>query len=147
MSYSCPISFEKVDSNISRISSFIVSIFVIFYLFSFNVYILYFLFLDFFMRLFCQKKFSLIHLSAKSLKYIFRMKDRFSDGGAKKLAGYFGIFFVVVLSILHSFGYREISFIVGAIFITCSLLDAFINYCVGCKIYFIIKKIYPDFMS
>jgi hypothetical protein len=26
-------------------------------------------------------------------------------------------------------------------------LDLFFDYCIGCKIYFIIKKIYPEFMN
>lgn len=145
MSYSCPVTFEKVDSNISRLSSFIVSLFVAYYLYSFNLYVLFFLFLDFFMRLFCQKRFSLIHLSSVGIKRIFRIKDKFSDGGAKKLAGMFGIFFILLLITLNQ--YEKISMVVGILFIICSLLDAAIDYCVGCKIYYIIKKIYPNFMS
>lgn len=147
MSYSCPVTFEKVDSTLSRISSFIVSMFVIYYLYSFNIYILYFLFLDFYMRIFCQKNFSIIYLFSKILKKIFYLKDNYSDSGAKKLAGIFGVFFILVLIFANQLEYSELSLVVGAIFIICSLLDAFVNYCVGCKIYYIIKKIYPNFMS
>lgn len=148
MSYACPVSFEKVDSTVSRISSLIVSVFVIYYLYSLNLYILYFLFLDFFMRVFCQKKLSLIHISSKLVKKVFALKDKNSDAAAKKLAGIFGIFFILILIPLHQFGLGEVfSYIIGGIFILCSLADVFLDYCVGCKIYYIIKKIYPSFMS
>ncbi len=148
MSYACPISFEKVDSTTSRISSFLVSVLVIYYLYSFNLYILYFLFLDFFMRLFCQKKFSLVHVCSQLIKKLFLLKDIDSDAAAKKLAGLFGVSFVLILLLFHQFEVGStFSYIVGSLFILCSLLDATIDYCVGCKIYYIIKKIYPSFMS
>jgi len=148
MSYACPVSFERVDSTLSRISSFLVSVLILYYLYSFNLYILYFLFLDFFMRLFCQKKFSLIHITSQLIKKLFFLKDKNSDGAAKKLAGIFGISFVLILILLYQFKFEAyISYVVGGLFVLCSFADALIDYCVGCKIYYIIKKIYPSFMS
>lgn len=147
MSYTCPISFEKIDSNVSRISAMIVATFVVTYLATSNVYILYILFFDFYMKLFCQKKFSIITQFSKAVKIIFRLKDKFSDSGAKRLAGYFGMFFILLLITGAHLNLHFFSMVVGAIFLACSLLDAFFNYCFGCKIYFIIKKIDPNFMS
>ncbi|MCW9025773.1 MAG: DUF4395 domain-containing protein, partial [Thiovulaceae bacterium] len=106
-----------------------------------------FLFLDFYMRIFCQKYFSIIYISSKVIKRILYLKDKLSDDGAKKLAGLFGIFFVALLIMLNHMDYREFSLIIGVVFIICSSLDAFLDYCVGCKVYFVIKKIYPNFMS
>ncbi|WP_366755936.1 DUF4395 family protein [Sulfurimonas sp.] len=39
------------------------------------------------------------------------------------------------------------SIVVTVIFLFCALLEAFFSYCIGCKIYFVIKKVYPGFMS
>ncbi len=147
MSYSCPLSFENVDNNISRLSSLFVSSLVIFYLITFNIFILYFLFFDFMMKLFCQKKYSLLYQLSKGIKNLFKMKERLSDGGAKRLAGFFGLFFILLLIAGNNLNLYIFSMIVGIIFIGCSLMDAVLNYCVGCNIYFIIKKIYPNFMS
>lgn len=147
MSYTCPITFENVDSNISRLSSLLVSLFVVIYLLSLNPYILYFLAFDFYMRMFCQKNFSLVFQASKILKLTFRFSDKMVDGGSKRLAGYFGIFFVLTLVSLNHLHFDLASYTVGIIFLTCSLLDALFNYCLGCKIYFIIKKIYPSFMT
>ena len=147
MSYSCPLNFENVDSNISRFSSLLVSLLVISYLITFNIFILYFLFYDFLAKLFCQKKYSIIYQISKLLKNLFRMKDVFSDGGAKRLAGFFGLFFILLLIAGNNLNLYVFSMVVGVIFIGCSLLDALFNYCLGCKIYFIIKKVYPGFMN
>ena len=75
------------------------------------------------------------------------MKEKFADGGAKRLAGMFGLLFVFLLIIAHFLNAPFISLVVAAIFLSCSLLDLFFSYCIGCKIYFIIKKVYPAFMS
>jgi hypothetical protein len=100
------------------------------------------------MRLFCQKRFSLIHVGSQLIKKIFLFKDKSTDGAAKKLAGIFGVFFVLILILLYQFKFDNVfSYVVGGLFVLCSLADAFIDYCVGCKIYYIVKKIYPSFMS
>lgn len=147
MSYACPITFEKVDSTVSRFNSFLVSLFLIYYLISFNEYILYFLFIDFVIRSFFKKDYSLLFLVSKTLKKVLRFKSKPYDGGAKMLAGYFGILFLALLIVGNYFSLDIFTYIVGAIFLSCALLDVFFNYCVGCKVYFIIKKIYPNFMT
>jgi hypothetical protein len=147
MSQSCPISFEKIESNTSRISSFTVSTLVLYYFFSFNILILFFLFIDFFTRIFLKKEFSLIYLLSRSLKKSVRLQPKYVDSGAKRLAGIFGLIFITLLIISNFMDYKVFTFVIGGIFVLCSLMDAFMNYCVGCKIYFLIKKIYPNFMS
>jgi len=147
MSYSCPLSFEKVDSNVSRINSFLVSTLLLSYLLTLNVVIVYFLLFEFITRLFCNNKLSLLYKVAKFLKKSFKLKDKLTDSGAKRLAGYFAIFFLLLLVAGNNLNLYLFSMVVGGIFLSCSLLDVFFNFCVGCKIYFIVKKIYPSFMS
>ncbi|MCF6329951.1 MAG: DUF4395 domain-containing protein [Sulfurimonas sp.] len=147
MSYACPITFKKVDSTVSRFNAFLVSLFIIYYLFTFNVFVLYFLLVDFIIRSFGKKDYSLLFLISKTLKEVLKLKSRPYDGGAKMLAGYFGIFFLILLIIGNYFSLSLFSYIIAIIFLSCALLDVFFNYCVGCKVYFIIKKIYPNFMT
>ena len=147
MSNACPLNFQKVDSNVSRFSALFVAILVVIYLNTSNVYILFFLFIDFVVKLFLKPGMSPIMMLAEFLKSIFHIKTKYADGGAKKLAGYFGLFFVTALIFAHYFDVWLLSLVIAAIFLTCSLLDVFFDYCIGCKIYFIIKKIYPDFMN
>lgn len=147
MSNACPLNFQKVDENVSRISALFVATLVVAYLLLHNVFVLYFLVLDFVLRLFVNRTNSPIILSAQFFKNILNIQEKLVDGGAKKLAGFFGLFFVVLLLLAHYFTSWGISMSVAAIFLLCSLLDVFFNYCLGCKIYHIIRKFYPNFMD
>lgn len=147
MNYSCPVNFKRIDSNVSRLTSFIVASLVITYLVYADVMILYIILLDFIVRLFLNKDNSFFNIVSEKLKKLFRLDDKFVDSGANKLAGYFGLAFVVMLIVSHYIEINLLTLVIATIFLTCSLLDAFVNYCVGCKIYYIIKKFYPSFMS
>jgi len=147
MSNACPLNFKKVESNISRFSALYVASLVIIYLFTFNVYILFFLAIDFIVKLFLNRGISPISMFSEFTKGLFKIKDKMVDGGAKRLAGFFGLFFVLLLIVSHFFNAWSVSLIIATIFLSCSLLDVFFNFCIGCKIYFIIKKIYPNFMN
>jgi hypothetical protein len=124
-----------------------VSILLIAYMMTFNVVILYFLFFDFMVRLFCKKEYSPIFHISRFLKKLFKLKDEFTDGGAKRLAGYFGVFFILLLIAGNNLNLYFFSITVSFIFLSCALLEAFFSYCLGCKIYFLIKKIHPSFMN
>jgi len=140
-------SFKQIDSNVSRVTSFIVASFVIAYLCFDAVFILYLIAFDFIMRLFITKDSSVFYMSALLLKDIFNIKDKFVDSGSKRLAAYFGLAFVLMLIVAHSLHSWILTLSIAAIFLSCSLLDVFLDFCLGCKIYYIIKKIYPNFMS
>lgn len=147
MAYNCPLTFKKIESHISRLSSFLVSALIITYLATSNVYILYFIFIDFLVRLYMNKSYSLIFLLAKMMKNVLALKDSFCDGGAKRLAAYFGLLFVSLLIATHYLDQWLVSLGIAAIFLLCSLLDVLFDFCIGCKIYYLIKKIFPNFMS
>jgi len=147
MSYSCPLNFTQVDSYASRLSSLIVATLIIIYLITSVELILYFLVIDFSLRLFVEKKYSFVSVMGHKLRKIFQMEEKFTDGGAKRLAGMFGLLFVSLLSFFDFLDIAMMVYIVAGIFLACSLLDVFINYCLGCQIYYIIKKIFPSFMN
>lgn len=147
MDYSCPISFKQIDSNVSRLISFLVSSLVILYLYTQDVYILYFVALDFVLRLFVRKESAPLYITILFLKEFINIKEKFVDSGAKRLAALFGLAFVVFLIISHFVGMWIVTLSIAGVFLACSLMDVFLNYCIGCKIYYIIKKIYPSFMK
>ncbi len=147
MSHACPMTFENIDSNVSRINSFFVAGFIMLYLVTSFAFILYFVFIDFFIKLFADKKYSPIFILSKLIKKTLHLKDAPIDSGAKRLAAYFGLLFVAMLIVTHHIDNATATYIVAVIFLSCSLLDVVFNYCLGCKIYFLIKKIYPGFMS
>jgi len=118
MSQSCPISLFKVDAKIAN---------------------------DFFVRLFVDKKYSLVYHLSKVIKKVLRLKTEMVDGGAKRMATYFGFVFVLLLVIQAWLHLSVFLYLTAAILLTCTTLEILFNYCVGCKIYYLIKKIYPDF--
>jgi len=147
MSDACPLSFKQVDSNVSRLSSMFVVLLVLTYLTTNSIYILLFLAIDFIIKLFLNPGISMITLFAEFLKSLLKLKDKFVDSGAKRLAGFFGLLFIVLLIAVHGFDIWLLTLSIAVVFLSCSTLDVVFNYCIGCKIYFIIKKIYPAFMS
>ena len=147
MSYACPMSFVNVDSNVSRFNSLFVTLLVLTYLFTNNVFIMLFLVVDFAIKLFGDKKFSPVYIVAKISKKAFRIKNNMIDGGAKRLAQYFGFTFMLLLFVLHFFDAWMLTLFVAAIYLACALLDVVFDFCLGCKIYFLIKKVYPSFMQ
>lgn len=147
MNSSCPLNFKPIDSHLSRITSLLVVFLVLLYLWFNNIFILFFLAVDFMVKLFFINRVSLLTYGAKIIKKLLKLDNKLVDGGAKRLAGFFGLFFVMLLIIAHFFNIWTASLIIAFIFIVCALLDVFINFCIGCKIYFIIKKIYPNFME
>ena len=147
MASACPLNFKQVDSNVTRFSAFVVSTMVFVYLYTNNLFILYFLAIDFSLKLFLNPGVSPINMLAELLKSFFKVKDKMVDGGAKKLAGIFGLAFVVMLILSHFVGSWNISVIIAGVFLLCSLLDVVFSFCIACKLYFIIKKIYPNFMN
>jgi hypothetical protein len=146
MSNSCPLNFEKIDANRARLGSLLVFLSVLVYLYNGFVAILFFLAFDFAIRLFYKSSLAPSVLIATAVGALFKIKPRYTDGGAKRLAAYFGFLFVLLLLFCHYFANDTVTLAVASLFLSCSFLDIFFNFCIGCKIYYIIKKVYPDFM-
>ena len=147
MVVSCPLNFKKVDENLSRINTFIIIVLVMAYLYISSLSILLFLIFDFFIKLFFEKLSSPIMFISIKFKNILGLKDRLVDGGAKRLAGFFGLSFMGLLLVGYFMNSESLTLFIASIYLTCALLDLFFRFCIGCKIYFIIKKIYPNFMN
>jgi len=147
MAASCPLNFKRVDENLSRINTLIIIILVLFYLYSSNIGIVLFLIFDFLVKLFAEKITSPIVFIGKKIKKIFLIGDEFVDGGAKRLAGFFGLTVMFLLLLTHMIGSWNFTLVVAGIYLLCALLDLFFRFCIGCKVYFMIKKIYPSFME
>lgn len=147
MSQACPLAFRLIDGTLARISALFVALFVLLFLFTNQSGFLFFILIDFMMRLYGFKKYSLVLNAAILTKKIFALQTAMTDAGAKRLAAHFGVLFVVLL-IIESFLALHVTLYLTALsFLLCTALEIFFGYCIGCKIYYIIKKIYPKFME
>ena len=147
MSQTCPLAFRLIDGTLARLSAVFVFLFTVLFLLTGINLFLFFVLVDFFMRLYGLKKYSIIHNLAIISKKIFSFKTEMVDAGAKRLAAHFGVFFIFLLLIESFLNLDLLLYLTAGIFLLCSGLEIIFAYCVGCKIYFIIKKIYPNFME
>jgi len=141
MAPACPIAFRQIDGTVIRINALSISLMLLAYLFTSEILIIYILGIDLIIRLFVNKALSPINQTSRLIKAVIRAKTINTDAGAKRLAAYFALGFSWVVIGLHAFGLFDIAKVVTVIFVACSLMELFFNYCVGCKIYFIYKKL------
>lgn len=141
MSKSCPISLKQIDGTIVRINAFIITILVLSFLISSNVLILYFIFIDFIIRVSKYNTYSLVFNFSKAIKKIFKLKTKMTDSGSKRWAMFFGLFFMFITIILYSLDLKVALYISIIFLLICSSLEAFFSFCLGCEIYYIYKKL------
>jgi hydrogenase/urease accessory protein HupE len=141
MAPACPIAFRQIDGTITRINSLSISMMLMAYLFSSEIIFIYILGIDLIIRLFINKKLSPINLISNLIKALIRAQTHNTDAGAKRLAAYFALGFSWTVIALHALGLFNIANVVAVIFVSCSVTELLFNYCIGCKIYFIYKKI------
>lgn len=147
MSQTCPLAFRLIDGTLARLSAVFVFLFIVLFLFTREDFVLFFVLIDFLMRLYGLKKYSIIHNLAIFSKKIFSLKTEMTDAGAKRLAAHLGVLFVLLLLSESFLNLHVTLYITAGVFLLCSGLEILFSYCIGCKIYFIIKKIYPNFME
>lgn len=141
MAPACPITYRQIDGTITRINSLSITLMLVAYLFSSEIFFIYILGIDLIIRLFISKKLSPINQMSNLIKLLIRAQTHNTDAGAKRLAAYFALGFSCAVIILHTIGLFNIANIVAIIFVSCSVTELVFNYCIGCKIYFIYKKI------
>ncbi|MCX6074458.1 MAG: DUF4395 domain-containing protein [Campylobacterales bacterium] len=143
MSQACPLLFRQIDAMVVKVSASLVMGGVILYLITSEKGILVFLIIDFLIRLSGYKKFSPIFALSTGVQTLFKLPVRMEDAGAKRLAAFFGLFFMNAMLVMDLEGWNSAIFVVATTFIGCVFLDLFFNYCIACKIYSYGKKIYP----
>jgi len=141
MAPTCPITFRQIDGTIVRINAVSLSLMLAAYLFSGQIAFIYVLGIDLIIRLFINKRLSPINQISRLIKVLIRAKTNNTDAGAKRLAAYFALAFSCGVILLHSFGLVNEAKGLSSVFILFSSLEVLFNFCVGCKIYFIYKRL------
>jgi hypothetical protein len=137
---SCPISFELIDANIVRINSFYVGLVFILFLLTQNSMIIFFLVLDFIIRIFIAKEYSLLIMLSKITKKLLDVSDKMEDFAPKRLASYFGLLFTLGISMSTILGFTFFLYLLSTIFLLCIVLEVAFSYCLGCEVYHFYKK-------
>lgn len=139
MAQACPINFSVVDNTISRINSLQTAAVVIVFVATANPLWLYLLGTDLMIRLHGNKRYSPVNQFSRLIKSFFSLPMQKVDGASKKVAGHFGLLFVAMLIIAQFAGLSAVGSIIAAIYVLCLLMDLILNFCVGCKVYYLYR--------
>ncbi|WP_298693701.1 DUF4395 domain-containing protein [uncultured Sulfuricurvum sp.] len=143
MAQECPLIFRQVDATVTRINTFSVIAGIIVFLITHSLAVLFFLLIDFILRLYGYKQFSPVQNFSLWIKKRLSLPTKMEDAGAKRLAAFFGVGFVIALGAADILGLNVAVNLIAAIFLVCASLELLFGYCVACKIYYIAKKLYP----
>ncbi len=144
MAQSCPLAFRQIDGTIARLNALSVFLLLSLFVFVTNPLILLFLGLDFIIRLYGNKNLSPIFQISKGIKKLFGFKSEMVDAGAKRLSAHFGLFFVLLSLGTNLAGLSLLMSSVVGVFLFCLSLELLFGYCIGCKIYFIYRRFFPE---
>lgn len=131
----CPISTERVDENTTRVVAAIVVIIGVITLYTQNPAPALLLALDFSIRAFTKKPYSLLRLIARNIAAVLHLKEKPIDAAPKKFAAGVGFVFSIVIAIALLTGFVKTAFIAGSILLVCAVLESAFAYCVGCVVY------------
>lgn len=131
----CPVSKDRVDSNVSRLTVFFNTLLMVYFLVSMNVLPLVIVTLDYGIRAAGQNRYSplcmLAQWTIKALGVSSKMVDKAPKVFASRL-GFLCAFFGVLFFALNL---TTLSFGIVAFFAVLATLDSVFNRCVGCMIY------------
>lgn len=143
MSKVCPLVFRQIDATISKISTTLVLSSLCIYFLTMHVGILFFISIDFVIRLSGKKIFSPIYLCANLIQKLFHLPVKMEDAGGKRLAAFFGLAFTIGMIITDYEGWMVANILIAIIFALCAIPDILFGYCIACKFYTLAKRIYP----
>jgi uncharacterized phage infection (PIP) family protein YhgE len=139
MSPSCPISTRRVDTNMMRIISFQVVLFTLALLFTQEKLFALILLFDFAVRALRITGLSPFHTIGKIMLNGWGTEPKLCDESPKRFALYLGLITSFFLSLFYIGGAVEIAAFITTILLTCALLEALFDFCIGCKIYYAIQ--------
>ena len=149
MSISCPISNRRVDARMARMVSLQVAIFTSLFVYTHIFALAVLVFFDFSIRALKQENFSPFYRVGKIILDTLNVKPKECDALPKQFALYMGLsvsFFIVffyLLGLVLSAEYYNYTFfpviIISILLIIFAFLEAFLGFCMGCKIYYVIQ--------
>ena len=135
MNAMCPVSFEKVNENIARVTAVQTVLTILIFLFSPWKWIILIVTADFYIRGFWKPEYSLFAWISKKILLPFKIKPAMIDAAPKIFAARVGFIFSCMLLICWVFNLTIVALIIGVMFAACAFLEAAFRFCVACKMY------------
>lgn len=141
----CPISIERIDSNVSRLTVFLNVVLMLAFMFTLQSAFIYIVAIDYFIRAALDVKYSPIRWVSLGIINGLHLKKKPIDLAQKIFASRLGFLCAFASSILIAFNQTAASVYVAGFLMILSTLDSVFNLCVGCLIYnYIVYPFYKD---
>lgn len=131
----CPISKDRIDSNVSRLTAFLNVLMMIAFIWTLNPIIIYIVAFDYGVRAFGYTRYSPVCFIANLISKILGWEPKMVDKAPKIFASRLGFVCAMFGSIFITLNMPVHATIVITIFAVLAVLDSVFNYCVGCIIY------------
>lgn len=131
----CPVSTDKIQSHIPRITAFLVISSILLYSFTQWSAILLFLVLDFSARATNNPQWSLISIAARFIGTTLKINSAKVDKAPKVFAARLGAIMFAAALIFHFSGLYLSASITTLLVAILATLECAFNFCVGCVIY------------
>lgn len=138
----CPISTQRIDGNVARITAFLMAAMIVLYAFTGNIYLVIAVAIDYLIRAFTPAKYSPFSGLAYEITRFFNLPEKRIDKAPKIFAARVGFLFALATVILY---YVDpiTSLIIGLLLMSFALLESVLDLCIGCKVYtYIVQPIF-----
>ncbi len=140
MIQACPISFKRIDANQVRVHAAVITALLFVFVLGDAMWVMPLIAYDFAMRLFASPVYSPLVWLSREIKTCLGIGERMTDAAPKFFAAWLGLVMAVAIIGLAAAGLTPYVYALTAVFALCAILEAVFDYCIGCKIYMILRK-------
>ncbi|MFT7824673.1 MAG: DUF4395 domain-containing protein [Sulfurimonas sp.] len=107
--------------------------------YDYGAFFLLVLLFDFTFRVIRRSEFSPFQRISQLILKVWVIIPAFCDESPKRFALYLGWIILLVLQVVAMLGWHSIAAAVAAILLFCAILETLFDFCIGCKIYYVIQ--------
>ncbi len=138
----CPISDKRINENTARGNAFLTVLLLTAYVLTSNLLIPAFLFADFLLRSSDLSKYSPFAFISAKINQWLKIKPKYINAGPKVFSARIGVVFSLSVLISSLLGWKTSVLIFSVIFGICAFLEAVFAFCVACKVYPFVYRLY-----
>jgi len=131
----CPISHMKMDENVGRVNSFLVSLLILLFVATYSPWVLLLLAVDFTIRGCSNSRYSPLRWLAVKSAQALRLPVKRVDSAPKLFSVRLGLLCTGIALVFFAAQLPALSVGMAVILVTFTLLDSLANFCVGCILY------------
>jgi len=141
----CPVSTQKANENVVRITAFWVLLLTGVFIATTNLLIPVFLAFDFYIRAFTRSKYSPLSWVSAGIAKSFSLKPQWIDKAPKIFAARIGFLFSVLMFTMILSGFPAAAISAGSVLALFAFLECGLNFCAGCWVYtYIVIPLYRE---